>query len=89
MNVYRRLGYANGTSEALHLAERLAAWHDAMVSHERSGWSLCDDDCPHADARVLWREALETFGAAAHELQFLARRAADAARSAQRLEVRA
>lgn len=79
MNVYRRLGYASGTPEALHLAERLAAWHDAMVAHERRADSRCDDECPHADARVLWREALQRFGTPAHELRFLARRAADTA----------
>jgi hypothetical protein len=72
VNLYRRIGYTNGTSEALHLAERLAAWHDAMVAHERRAGSRCDDDCPHADARELWREALAVFGEDAYELQFLA-----------------
>lgn len=86
MNVYRRLGYTNGTPEALHLAQRLAAWHDAMVTHERRAGSRCDDECPHVDARVLWREALERFGTPAHELRFLARRAADAAPRARQLE---
>lgn len=86
MNVYRRLGYAGGTPEALYLAERLVAWHDAMVAHERRVGARCDDDCPHADAQMLWCEALETFGAGAHELRFLARRAGDAAARARPLE---
>lgn len=76
MNLYRRIGYTNGTPEALHLADRLASWHDAMVAHERRAESRCDDECPHAEARALWREALDVFGAAAHELRFLAKRAA-------------
>ncbi|HET7617414.1 MAG TPA: hypothetical protein VFK20_02810 [Vicinamibacterales bacterium] len=75
MNVYRSLGYAAGTPEALELAERLSAWHDAMVAHERrarsAGGSRCDDECPHADARPLWRDALQTFGADARQLAFL------------------
>lgn len=75
MNPYRRLGYATGTPEALHLADRLAAWHDAMVAHERRAESACDDECPHADGPALWREAQEVFGAMAHELRLLARRA--------------
>jgi hypothetical protein len=86
MNVYRRLGYANGTPEALHLADRLAAWHDAMVAHERRAGSRCDDQCPHADARILWREAIEQFGSAADELRFLARRATEPASRSRRLE---
>jgi hypothetical protein len=86
VNVYRRLGYAGGSPEALHLAERLAAWHDAMVAHERRAGSACDDECPHAEARMLWREALTTFGSAAHELHFLARRGADAAPRTRQLE---
>jgi hypothetical protein len=86
MNVYRRLGYTHGTPEAVQLAERLAAWHDAMVAHERRAGSRCDDECPHAEARVLWREALERFGTAAHELRFLERRAAVAAPRAWQLE---
>jgi hypothetical protein len=72
VNLYRRIGYTNGTPEALHLAERLAAWHDAMVAHERRAGSHCDDACPHADASELWQEALTMFGEDAYELQFLA-----------------
>lgn len=63
------------TPEALHLATRLTAWHDAMVAHERRPGSRCDDGCPHADARTLWTEALSVFGTEAHELRFLAHRA--------------
>jgi hypothetical protein len=89
MNLYRRLGHANGTPEALHLAERLTTWHDAMVAHERRSESQCSDDCPHTDAQLLWREALDVFGPAAHELQFLATRAGDAPPSMQPIELRA
>ena len=74
MNVYRMIGNNVGTSEALDLAERLSAWHDAMVSHERVAprrGRRCDDECPHADAGGLWEDAVRTFGARAHELRFL------------------
>jgi hypothetical protein len=63
------------------LGARLAAWHDAMVAHERRqrtrGIDLgCSDECPHAEAPALWREAVETFGARADDLIFLRARAA-------------
>ena len=35
MNIYRMIGNKLGTREAIELAERLNAWHDAMVTHER------------------------------------------------------
>ena len=35
MNPYTLLGSALGTTAAVSLAQRLAAWHDAMVTHER------------------------------------------------------
>jgi hypothetical protein len=89
VNLYRQIGYAHGTPEALHLAERLAAWHDAMVAHERLAGSRCDDECPHADAGALWREAQEVFGDAAHELRFLATRAHRPERPSTRVEARA
>jgi hypothetical protein len=76
VNLYRRIGYAHGSPEALELAERLSSWHDAMVAHERRmPESRCDDECPHADAGALWREATQVFGATASELRFLASRA--------------
>ena len=76
MNLYHRIGSTIGTAEALSLSGRLAAWHDAMVTHERrlraSRTSTeCDEDCPHADASALWSEALTTLGDRAHELAFL------------------
>jgi hypothetical protein len=89
MNLYRRLGYTNGTPEALNLAERLASWHDAMVAHERRPDSQCSEECPHTDARVLWHEAIDVFGDAAHELRFLAARAGTPMRATQRFEARA
>jgi hypothetical protein len=85
MNVYRSIGYAVGTPEALALAARLSAWHDAMVAHERPAdtarVSRCGDDCPHADARLLWREAVEIFGDTAEQMKFLRRHASAASRT--------
>jgi hypothetical protein len=76
MNPYLMLGSGFGTNEATSLSARLSAWHDAMVAHERrlrtsrtSG--VCNDECPHAEARTLWSEALATFGGRAYELTFL------------------
>jgi hypothetical protein len=75
MSLYRSLANAVGTREALALAPRLAVWHDAMVVHQRRAGSvrgpLCDGDCPHTDAEVLWSEALDAYGERAHELRFL------------------
>lgn len=76
MNLYHRIGSTIGTAEALSLSGRLAAWHDAMVTHERriraSRTSTeCGEDCPHAEANTLWSEALTTLGDRAHELAFL------------------
>jgi hypothetical protein len=80
-----------GTQEASDLGTRLSAWHDAMVAHERrlraaAAGDACDEECPHAEAPLLWSEALATFGPRAEELIFLrsraqARRSAGAAGS--------
>jgi hypothetical protein len=80
MNPYVLLGSRIGTPEAASLAERLAAWHDSMVAHERRlriarTDDLCDDECPHVEARALWTEAVATFGDRAAELRFLRSRA--------------
>jgi len=79
VNPYSVLGSGLGTNEATSLSARLSAWHDAMVAHERRlgtrANDVCDDDCPHADARALWCEAVELFGPRAHELTFLRSRA--------------
>jgi hypothetical protein len=61
MNPYILIGSAGGTAEAASLSQRLAAWHDAMVAHERrlrAGrlGDECDDDCAHGQARLLWAE---------------------------------
>jgi hypothetical protein len=85
MNPYAMLGAGVGTTEAATLSERLCEWHDSMVAHERrlrTGRTddACDDDCPHAEARALWSEALTTFGPRAHELAFLRSRASDGTR---------
>lgn len=83
MNPYVVLGSGIGTSEAASLSARLAAWHDAMVAHERrlrTGRTAdtCDDECPHVEARTLWAEALTTFGTRATGLTFLRSRAVGA-----------
>jgi hypothetical protein len=84
MNVYTMVGSGLGTTEALALSARLAAWHDAMVAHERKiragrADAVCDEECAHAEARTLWIEALEVFADRAKELTFLRSRATAAA----------
>lgn len=80
MNPYVVLGTGVGTSEAASLSTRMAAWHDAMVAHERAlrarrNGVACDDECPHAEARTLWAEAVAIHGDRARELGFLRSRA--------------
>lgn len=78
MHFYKSLAYRVGSADALELAERLEAWHDAMVSHERAQRrqnSRCPPDCPHTEVADLWREAQQIFGRAADELVFLRTRA--------------
>jgi hypothetical protein len=81
MNVYAMVSSSVGTNEAMSLSARLAAWHDAMVAHERRlrggrADDRCDDECPHAEAQALWHEAIDALGARAQELTFLRSRAA-------------
>jgi hypothetical protein len=88
MNQYTILSSPMSTHEAALLSARLSAWHDAMVMHERrlrsgAGGAVCHEECPHAEARTLWAEALVTFGPRAHELTFLRSRAAMGVREAQ------
>jgi hypothetical protein len=85
MNPYEMLGFGSGTQEAASVRARLTAWHDAMVEHERrlraiNSGERCDDECPHAEARLLWPEALATFGPGARDLVFLRTRALKASR---------
>jgi hypothetical protein len=80
MNPYTMLSSGLGTDEAAALSVRLSAWHDAMVAHERrlragAAGDRCDDECPHAEARLLWSDAEAAFGPRAHELTFLRSRA--------------
>lgn len=80
MNPYVLLGSRVGTSEAASLSERLSSWHDSMVAHERRlriarTDDLCNEDCPHVEARTLWAEAASMFGDGATELRFLRSRA--------------
>jgi hypothetical protein len=79
MNPYAMLASGCGESRSA-FAARLAAWHDAMVAHERRlragrPGDVCDDECPHVEARTLWAEALAAFGERAHHLSFLRSRA--------------
>jgi hypothetical protein len=78
MSLYRSVANAVGTREALELAQRLAAWHDAMVMHRRRAQRAedaaslsCDVDCPHEQAESLWLEAVDAYGERAHEFAFL------------------
>jgi hypothetical protein len=80
MYLYARLSSISGTQDPASLGARLTAWHDAMVAHERrlrAGGTndRCDDECPHAEAQALWREAVTVLGAHARELTFLQSRA--------------
>jgi hypothetical protein len=84
MNQYTILSSGMSTHEAVALSARLSAWHDAMVMHERrlrlgASGAACHDECPHAEARGLWAEALVMFGARAEGLTFLRSRAAGGA----------
>ena len=90
MSPYAFLGSSVGTAEAASLCVRLTAWHDAMVAHERRlrtgrTTDACDDECPHAEARTLWTEALATLGPRASELTFLRSRAINRSPSPQEL----
>jgi hypothetical protein len=92
VNMYTMVGSGLGTAEATALSARLAAWHDAMVAHERKiragrADAVCDEECPHADARTLWIEALEVFGDRAEELTFLRSHATATARPNEELVV--
>lgn len=82
MNFYTAVAVRVNSPAALELSQRLTAWHDAMVAHERhiAGQTSagCDEDCPHAEAAALWNEALTTYGQHAHELTFLRARSLEA-----------
>ena len=75
MNPYRSLANSIGTVAALKLAQRLATWHDAMVTHKRGAGAAasarCEPGCPHIQAQSLWQEAFEIYGDGALELCFL------------------
>ena len=75
MTLYRSVATVVGTREALDLAHRLAAWHDAMVIHRRRAGDAaspsCDVDCPHEQAESLWLEAVDVYGERAREFAFL------------------
>ncbi len=75
MSLYRSVAASVGTREAVDLAYRLSAWHDAMVMHRRRAGDeagpSCDVDCPHEQAESLWLEALDVYGERAREFAFL------------------
>ena len=94
MNPYAIVSSVMGTAEAASLRARLMAWHDAMVAHERrlrlgETTDICDDECPHVDARALWAETLEMLGSRARELTFLRSRALSAHASSNQRAVSA
>ena len=87
MNPYGIVGSGIGTPEAASLRARLMAWHDAMVAHERrlrAGHTtdVCDEDCPHVEARTLWAKVSVLLGPPASALTFLRSRAQGASRIA-------
>ena len=88
MNPYARLASGMDGDDAMALCARLTAWHDVMVAHERKQRmgraDACHDECPHAEARMLWAETLATFGPRANELIFLRTRAAGKPRATTR-----
>ena len=89
MNPYAIVGLHSATPDAAALRERLVAWHDAMVAHERRLRSTpaadrCDDDCPHVEAQALWVEVAAMLGPRARELAFLRSRALGAGREQTR-----
>jgi hypothetical protein len=94
VNPYTMLSSRLGTHDATSLSARLTAWHDAMVAHERrlragAKSDACDDECPHAEARVLWSEAVAVFGGRAEQLTFLSSRARDDRRAGRLTSPRA
>ena len=82
MNPYAIDSLGTDAADAASLRARLVAWHDAMVAHQRPAdtdrITRCDGDCPHAEARSLWHDAIETFGDGADQLGFLRRHGAPA-----------
>ena len=94
MNPYAIVSSVTGTAEAASLRARLMAWHDAMVAHERrlrlgQTTDICDDECPHVEARALWAEASAILGSRANELTFLRSRALRASASSNQRAVSA
>jgi len=74
MHLYTSIASRIGSPEARALAARVAAWHDAMVAHQRrraDRLGECGDECPHEEARLLWTEAVTVFGDGAPNCEFL------------------
>lgn len=94
MNPYMLLASSSDAGTAQDLRERLTDWHDVMVRHERrlrrdQSDEHCHEECPHADARLLWAEAVTVFGRRASALRFLQSRAAATADAARRARLAA
>lgn len=94
MNPYMLLASSSDAGTAQDLRDRLTDWHDAMVRHERrlrrdQSDERCHEECPHADARLLWAEAVAVFGRRAGALTFLQSRAAATADAARRARLAA
>jgi len=90
VNPYSIVGSSSGTAEGASLQARLTAWHDAMVAHERRlrpghTTDVCDEDCPHTEARMLWAEVSAMLGSRAGELTFLRSRALNTAATSNQL----
>jgi hypothetical protein len=82
-NPYLLIGARLGVPGTDPLLHRLADWHDAMVAHERARrYESCGEECPHALARELWKEAVKKFGRGANELAFLRTRASQLGKAA-------
>ena len=88
MKPYAIASLATDAVDAAPLRARLEAWHDAMVTHERrlrtDPTADCDDECPHVEAAMLWREAAALLGSRAADLTFLRSRALGAGIAANR-----
>ncbi len=60
------------------IAARIAAWHAEIIAHERrrgSRFGECSDECPHAQAPLLWAEAWNVLGEGAAAFDSLRRHA--------------
>ena len=77
MSLYTRLvAGAQATTDGRDLARALDQWHDEMVRHQRHltravAGEACSEECAHAVAAELWKEARRVLGPGANRLEFL------------------